>query len=351
MKGQRNFKMKNNLSKLLSLLLVLTFVFTLTGVSAAQEKGDSRENQELSTEWEPSPSMTEEELEAYGEQLYREAEATVTPEQIAEAQKFLDEEEKFFSNLTPETLWQTYLDENPEVFTLSKSEILEIKQEVEALYEEIVSVNSRATYTNAKRAYCRYFSSQDGLGTIARLNIEAYGAQCLDYAASEFPNDVWKQDAFRHYSWNYYCMLSSLIGITLNTRENSTRIYTTNYELANNLLRRNVIVRTDSPTSTQLATALTLRNNILNISTCSTWDAYFSGSTPNEYGIGRDELMDLWNNEHGRQDGRINSWISMVIPFNDRWNNNTVIKNNTTFGVTVGRRQTIWNNNWYKPVR
>ena len=204
---------------------------------------------------------------------------------------------------------------------------------------------------NDKRAYCRYFSSQDGLGTIARLNIEAYGVQALDYAATEFPNDVDKQDAFRHYSWNYYCMLSSLIGVTLNIRENSTRIYTTNYELANNLLRRNVIPRTDSPTSAQLATALNLRNNILNASTYATWDAYFDGGTNDSYGFGRDELMDVWNNERGRQDGRINSWYSMVIPFNDRWNNNTVIKNNTTSEVTTSRRQTIWNSNWYKPVR
>ena len=35
---------------------------------------------------------------------------------IAEAQRFIDEEEQFYANLNSEKLWEGYLDENPEIF-------------------------------------------------------------------------------------------------------------------------------------------------------------------------------------------------------------------------------------------
>ena len=39
-------------------------------------------------------------------EILREAEATVTPEQIAEAYRIMEETEQFLSSLNPETIWE-----------------------------------------------------------------------------------------------------------------------------------------------------------------------------------------------------------------------------------------------------
>ena len=60
--------------------------------------------------------------------------------------------------------------------------------------------------------------------------------------------------------------------------------------------------------------------------------------------------MDLWNNERGRQDGVALSNVPLTH-FNSRWNANTVIRSYNAANVTPARRQTIWANSWYVPVR
>jgi hypothetical protein len=346
--------MNKAIGKIISLLIAFAIIFTLPTVVVAQEQEDSHKNPELTTEQESLSLMTEEEVEAFWDKLYREAEVAVTPEMIAEAQRFIDEEEQFYANLTPEKLWEGYLDENPEIFEqrLSSNKLLEIKKEIDALYETIMYSNNRTSYLNAKRAYGRYFSEQDGLTIIARSAIELIGSEALTYAKEVFPNNMWKEDAFRHYIWNFNCVKALAVGITQNGRLNSTRIYTTNYELVNNLLRRNVIPRTNQPTATELAIALNLRNNSFFNRTYAQWNLLFDGDTDPSYGSGRDELMDLWNNERGREDG-VSSGIfdDPIVIFNNRWNANTVIKSNSTTDVSGTRRLHIWSNSWYVPVR
>lgn len=108
--------MNRAIGKILSLLIAFAIIFTLPTVVVAKEQDDSHKNPELTTEQDSLSLMTEKEVEAFWDKLYREAEVAVTPEMIAEAQRFIDEEEQFYANLTPEKLWEGYLDENPEIF-------------------------------------------------------------------------------------------------------------------------------------------------------------------------------------------------------------------------------------------
>jgi hypothetical protein len=338
---KKNFKM---ISVLLTVVLLMS-VF-VSPVAAEQGNGEGQNNLPAQTS-----SLTEAEIEAIGAEILREAEASVTPEQITEAYKIMEETERFLSSLNPETIWEAYLDENPEITyrRMSKGKLSEIKREVNTLFETMTvdGINSpkyiSSSYipSSALLAYTRHFSGHDGVGVVGRTAIEANGNSASNDAASVFPNDAMRQDAYRHYLWNFSAVRNIAVHVTQDGRIRSTRIYTTNRELATNILRRFPDLNVAEPTATQLATALNLRNNFFN-RTFAQWDALFTDEG------GRDDLMDLWNNVRGRQDGVTGPNQPLTL-FNNRWDANTVIRSNRPIDVTPARRQTIWINSWYVP--
>jgi len=372
--------MNSKFKKNLSLLLIVALLFSLTTVSIAQEQ-KTLYKEGAFYEWEFSSSMTEEEFDVFWDKMYENAKAAVTPEQIAEAERIMEKTETFFATLTPETLWISYLDENPEILTMPEKDILKARQEVEELFEKVEiyfneevlmkedkffsdSLNT-SSITNSNNlfstdflydgnvylAYTHHFSVNDGLGVaaIAALLINGRTARTASY--NNFPNDYWKKDAYRHYLWNYLAVNDLNIGATSNTRVNRTRIYTTNYELVTNILRRNSRLDfTDNPTALQRATALNLRSFIFN-RTYASWHGNFNVYFCDRHDDGYNDLMDLWNNEIGRQDGVAHFAWEHLARFNARWNANQLIKNDTVAEVTVSRRNHIWNNEWYRPIR
>lgn len=320
----------------MSLLIVFVVSFASTGF--AQERN------------------VDAQIEAFWAQALTEAEAAVTSSQIAEIESTMAEEEKFYTNLTPETLWEEFIKDNPEVFQLSASEIEYIKQKIKELYNYITPNSTMSTtfevaplstpFTSAIEVYTRGFSREDGLTNLVVLSaIEKNAVNAWAAAPIMYPNNTWQQDAYRHYFWNFAAVQDILVGITQNGSVNSTRIHTTNRELATNILRRNPHLNVANPTASQIATALNLRNNILNSSTFSAWDVFFNSAG------GREDLMDLWNNEQGRVDGVSIPDRLLHGAFSKRWNENTVIKSNSTTDVTLSRRQHIFNNRWHRPVR
>jgi len=352
------------------LTVVLLMSAFVTPVAAGQGNGRGQERK------------SEQQIDAFWGEILREAEAAVTSEQIAEAYRIMEETEQFFSALSPESLWKAYLAENlvqknsipkqtyvsyntinPDLSSrdVSEGELSETKREVKALYDEIkadntlssssisthsISTSSIATNyisTDVLLRYTRHFSGHDGVGVVGRTAIEASGNSALRDAAIAFPNEAMRQDAYRHYLWNFRAVRNSAVHLIQGGRINSTRIYTTNRELVTNILRRSPTLNVANPTPHQLATALNLRNNFFN-RTLADWNALFLNAE------GRDELMDLWNNEFGRRDGVTGPNEPLTL-FNSRWAANTVIRSNAATDVTSARRQTIWFNFWYVPVR
>jgi len=296
--------------------------------------------------------LTETEIEILWAELLAEAEAAVTVEQLAEIDSWMAAEEMFFANVTLDSLWEEFILDNPEVFELGDYEIRNVKNRIAELYEYLITANTpigvyenlmpaNTPITGAIDAYTRAFSRTDGLtNLIVRTSIEANGAVAAAEAWILFSG--MRQDAFRHYYWNLLSVRDIGVGITQNGRINSTRIFTTNRELATNILRRNPSLNVSNPTAQQIATATNLRTTLLNAN-LATFNALFGTAAA------RDDLMDLWNNEMGRVDGaRIGVALWM---FNTRWNENTLIRSNTTTDVTAARRQQIFNNGWHRPVR
>ena len=70
------------------------------------------------------------------EEMLREAEEAVTPEQRAETEQIREELDEFFGNLSYETIWQAFIDENPERFAqMSEDELLSKSQFIEESLE------------------------------------------------------------------------------------------------------------------------------------------------------------------------------------------------------------------------
>ncbi|MBT9140228.1 MAG: hypothetical protein DDT30_00804 [Dehalococcoidia bacterium] len=329
----------SKLKRFSSILLVIVFVFSLTSVGLAQEGDVFLEG----------IVMSEAEIDTFWEQVWLDAEEAVTSEQIAEIQRMRAEEEEFLANLTLESFWETFIYDQPEILELSKYEIQVIKQRIESLYSSIAStVDVKSPLTGAIEAYAWHLSRADGLtNLVVRTALRANGAAASVEASLAFPgqNNRWRRDAFRHYYWNHLCVNDVAVGITQNGRLNSTRIYTTNRELATNILSRNPNLNVDNPTNQQLATALNLRNGLLT-NNFNTWLTFFNTARD------REDLMDLWNNEMGRVDG-VNAGVITIplLDFNSRWNNNTIIRSNSTVDVTPSRTRQIFNNNWHRPLR
>ena len=183
----------------------------------------------------PAELQREVEFEAFMEEALQIARASVTPEQIAAIKRMLAEEEAFFANLTPESLWDAWLLENPDVFMLglSEREMFALQQRVVAQHEMIAATNqvSPLFFGNWHRDIARAFSSEDGLSAVTRTFIEAVGFEAVLETNLAFPGgrySEYRRDAFRHYWWNFRSVQDILIGISQDGRVRSTRIYTTN---------------------------------------------------------------------------------------------------------------------------
>ena len=292
-------------------------------------------------------------------QIYAQAVADVTDEQIAEIAALREAEEEFLANLTPESMWEEWLKDNC-VQDLGRSEISYIQERVKGMYESIVEERDKVDELSERLSiapmnstpiatvidhWTRGFSRVDGLTNfIVRSAIEAYGAMASFSALVNFPNDHWRQDAFRHYAWNFSSAGSIEVGITAAGRMNSTRIFTTNREWVVMFFHFNPRYRVTNPSDEQIAIGINWRNRHLNFD-FGLWNTRFleAGS------IGRETLMDLWNNEMGRQDASLHG--AVLTRFNARWNNNTLIRSDSAADVTLARRQQIFNNAWDMPVR
>ena len=304
--------MKKKRNCILSVILCVIMIMSISSVAIAEM---------------PTINDVHMEMDALWEQMVAEAEAAVTPEQIAEIEKQMVEEENFFSNLTPYTLWEVFIEDNPEVLE-SRAAIRDVWQEIEKLYDYMISTSSvmpispmsNSPLTGGIESYTRALSQADGLtNLVVRSAIEASAATAATTARSIYPNNRWRQDAFRHYLWNFTAVQNTLVGITQNGRVNSARIYTTNRELATNIMRRTPSLNVSNPNANQRVTMVNLRNIILN-SNFTMWESFFTTAG------GREDLMDLWNNEKGRIDGLIFSGRGAHPAFVNRWNANTLIE-------------------------
>ena len=232
--------------RIVSILLTVVQLKSAFVTPVAAGQGNSRGQERQS----------EQQIAFWGAML-REAEAAVTPEQIAEAYRIMEETEQFFSTLSPESLWEAYLAENlaqkhslpkqtyvlynaisPELSSprMSEGELSETKREVKALYDEIKadntlsssSISTSSLLTNVSSAsltYTRHFSGHDGVGVVGRTAIEASGDSAQNDAAIAFPTLAMRQDAYRHYLWNFRAVRNVAVHLIQDGRIRSTRIY------------------------------------------------------------------------------------------------------------------------------
>jgi len=304
----------------------------------------------------PAELQREVEFEAFMEEALQIARASVTPEQIAAIKRMLAEEEAFFANLTPESLWDAWLLENPDVFMLglSEREMFALQQRVVAQHEMIAATNqvSPLFFGNWHRDIARAFSSEDGLSAVTRTFIEAVGFEAVLETNLAFPGgrySEYRRDAFRHYWWNFRSVQDILIGISQDGRVRSTRIYTTNYELARTVARFMPQLIT-SELAPLLAQALAFRQQILDYRNFVSWSAYFARQrycTHSKYAI--HDIMDLYNNEKGRRDGVASGAFSPTprAQFNSRWAAGTLVRN---LDEAQGRKRFIFNNWLAHPI-
>lgn len=318
------------------MLLVLVTTLSFPMVSFAREHAA------------PAELQREVEFEAFMEEALQIARASVTPEQIAAIGRVLAEEEAFFANLTPESLWDAWLLENPDVFRLglSEREMFALQQRVVAQYEMIAATNQASPlfFGNWHRDIARAFSSEDGLNVVTRSLIEGLGALAAVETNLVFPGggySEYRKDAFRHYFWNFMSVQDIAIGITQAGRLRSTRIYTTNYELARTVARRMPQLIT-SELAPLLAEALAFRQQILGSRNFVEWSAFFNLNCDHSFHALHD-IMDLYNNEMGRRDG-VASGTSSPTPhaqFNSRWSAGTLVRN---LDEAQGRKRFIFDN-------
>ena len=212
----------------------------------------------------PFAVMADDSVDAMWAELFAKAEAAVTEEQIAEIEEWKAAEEAFFANLSPESLWDAFVDANPDVYELSEGEIRYARHRMDELYtflrEDILNQSNatpNSTFVGNAGVYARRFSTHDGLHFTTQHTIEAIGFAATAEARIRFTG--MQEDAFRHYYWNFRSVTSITVGTTQNGRLNSTRIHTTNRELATNILRRNPSLNVPQPTVQQVAACASLK--------------------------------------------------------------------------------------------
>jgi hypothetical protein len=100
-----------------------------------------------------------------------------------------------------------------------------------------------------------------------------------------------------------------------------------------------------------LAQALVWRNNRFN-RTFADWNVFFGPNNDARPNGGREDLMDLWNNEIGSIDGVASGVFSTAIGmFNARRNRGDIVLAPTAAQLPQARAQHVWSNKWYRPVR
>ncbi|MCL2212520.1 MAG: hypothetical protein FWB93_01630 [Oscillospiraceae bacterium] len=287
-------------------------------------------------------------------QIYTQAVANVTNEQLAEIAAHRQAEEDFLANLSPETMWIEWLKDNC-VQDLTRAEVRYVREKIDKLYIQMsaqpdaMDVMGEATNSTPLarniEVWTRRFSEIDGLtNRVVIAAIESYGVMRGADAQMNFPNDRWRRDAFRHYAWNFFAAGSIAVGVSVTGRMNSTRIYTTNREMVTMVFRHLPHLDVANPTDLQIATGIQFRTIVLTKRHFDLWTPHFNCS------LGREDLMDLWNNEMGRQDATLPN-AAALSQFNIRWNNRSIIRSNSTADVTLAIRQQIFNNRWDIPTR
>ena len=292
------------------------------------------------------------------EEMIREAEEAVTPELRARIAQIERERDEFFTDITFERIWDMLLYEHPYRFEqMTEDEILSKKQEREARHEEWAlfmeegyiddgltmyssGISPSLDLTGIMqdelqlRRFIDVLSLEDGISFSDLQELQEIGDRAAVDAWLSFRDtpDEMKRDAYRHYIWNFRG--------TRATSERAARIYTTNRELVSNMLRQHSTISTD--------TAVEVRNNKIFNLPYSEWNALFTGSS------GRDDLMDLWNNEQGRRDGSDSSLSDSLIftrgRFNRLFDSGALVRNNSAVQLPPARRFTIWEDKLYRPV-
>lgn len=299
--------------------------------------------------------LTEVEREAFVQMLISNAEtyvANLSDEDIAEIEAELEEfhhaEEYFWENFSPDFLWEMYLEDNPEVLRMRNGMDVAIQEEINAMYETVVthhvSITSTSSpgyvpgFNNPVDVWTRIFSADFGLTQAQMRAIEVVGLDAGTSAAIAGILPGWNDmrvDAYRHWLWNYRAVRNHNVGPDATTRYTRTRIFTTHREIASIILDSQPSLITTNPTANQLAMGRYLRVAILGLNQAG-WRNLL-----NTYN-GRYHQMDLWNNYWGRIDGLANN------NFNPRWNSTVVntglVRGNGTGAtqMSVARQNRLW---------
>jgi len=297
--------------------------------------------------------LTEVERDAFVERLINNAEyyvANLSDNELAEIaielEEFHAEEAYFWENLSPEFLWEMYVEDNPEVLVMRSGMDVAIRAELNDMYETLVSNYASIAptdfyvpgFNNAVGVWTRQFSIDDGLSHTNISTIEAIGidAAVISTAAGVLPGwNTMRVDAYRHWLWNSMSVSNLAVGANATTRYNRTRIMTTNRELASIMFDSQPSLITTTPTAQQLAMGRYLRIATLGLNQVG-WRNLL-----NTYN-GRHHQMDLWNNYWGRVDGLANN------NFNPRWNstdsNTGLVRGNGAVAteMSVARQNRLW---------
>ncbi|MCL1881876.1 MAG: hypothetical protein FWF76_06835, partial [Oscillospiraceae bacterium] len=340
--------------------------------------------------------------EVWGNKMWLEAQATVTPELVEEITQIQHELDDFFSNISVETIHNDLMSNHPE---LCEYELLLEAKEAFVLYETyfkfigmseheiIFNLSPEMIYEAFKKIYpdknvddlsqkskeletsienirlkanpkiisfedigfeplgspatpsnlTRIFSRHDGSSNTNILLMEVFGAEAGALAAVVATARRWgsqRQDAYRHYLWNF-------IGVR-DGFPNAMRTYATNHEWSAMIRRRYGI--SNNPSAQQEIMALALRDKYLVRRSFADWDRIFwrPTGTANAEPMGRDDLMDFYNNARGRADGSVRG-ANALDSFNNRYSANTVIRDSSIGQVTQSRRNRIHSNRWYRP--
>jgi len=305
--------------------------------------------------------LTDAERDALWQRLIGDAETYVenlSEEKIieieAELEAFYEAEEYFLENLSPEFLWELYVEENPEVLRMRNGIETVIEEEINTMYETLAAEHHGVIEVSPFFSpggntpvgfWTRRFSQDDGVSQGNIAAIEAEGLVARTMAERERRSSGWsemREDAFRHWLWNHLSVRATTVGLNATTRYNRTRIVTTNRELATAIFQAQPSLETASPTANQLAMGRYLRIVLVNLTQVG-WRNMMN--TPS----GRDVQMDLWNNYWGRRDGaNFGPMNNALRQFNDRWNStavNTGLVRGTGTGATamsIARQDRIW---------
>lgn len=309
--------------------------------------------------------LTDAHRAAIWQRMYEKAVAytdSLTDEEFAEIERELEEQKQidqyFWDNLSPELLWDSYVEDNPEVLRMRSGEKIEIKEALTELYENLKSKDVASMNLDENIApfysiggvtgfWTANFSTLDGLSAATRTAINFIGGTATTTSNNAFTSTDMRRDGFRHWLWNFLSVRDITVGANQSTRIQRTRNFTTNRELATMIVRNNSTLNTSSPSTAQITQARSIRSNILNMN-ATAWRNLLNDVR------GRDDQMDLWNNHWGRVDGQTTSTVTNQQRFQNRWNgtgNTGLVRGNGTGAteMSTGRQTHLFNSGWHRP--